>query len=105
MDSVELTPLPAGEEGEVVLTTLGKEGMPLLRYRTRDLSRIYPDPCPCGSPYPRMARLSGRTSSAISAPRSTEHVRAPEGPPAKQLLDRPRSEAGHDASSTHGQEC
>ncbi len=57
--------LPAGEEGEVVITTLRKEGMPLIRYRTRDLSRIYTEPCPCGSPYPRIAHLTGRTDDMV----------------------------------------
>jgi phenylacetate-CoA ligase len=53
--------LPDGEEGEVVLTTLRKEAMPLVRYRTRDLSRIVPGDCPCGSRHPRLARLTGRS--------------------------------------------
>ena len=54
-------PRPEGEEGEVVLTTLRKEAMPLVRYRTRDLSRIVPGDCPCGSRHPRLARLTGRS--------------------------------------------
>lgn len=58
-------PVPAGEEGEVVVTTLRKEGMPLVRYRTRDLSRLYPEPCRCGSPYPRIAQLTGRTDDMV----------------------------------------
>ena len=53
--------LPPGEEGELVVTTLRKEAQPLVRYRTRDLSRVLPDPCPCGSPYPRITRLTGRS--------------------------------------------
>jgi phenylacetate-CoA ligase len=53
--------LPDGEEGEVVLTTLRKQAMPLVRYRTRDLSRIVPGDCPCGSRHPRLARLTGRS--------------------------------------------
>lgn len=57
--------LPEGEEGEIVLTTLRKEAMPLLRYRTRDLSHLYTDPCPCGSPFPRIARLKARTDDMI----------------------------------------
>lgn len=57
--------LPAGEEGELVVTTLTKEGMPLLRYRTRDITRILPHPCPCGSPYPMHARILGRTDDMI----------------------------------------
>lgn len=57
--------LPAGSEGEVVLTTLRKQALPLLRYRTRDVSYVYRDPCPCGSPYPRLGRLKGRTDEMI----------------------------------------
>lgn len=57
--------LPPGEEGEVVVTTLRKEGMPLIRYRTRDLSQVYPDSCACGSRYPRIAHLTGRTDDMI----------------------------------------
>jgi phenylacetate-CoA ligase len=53
--------LPAGEEGELVVTTLRKEAQPLVRYRTHDLSRILPEPCPCGSPYPRIDRITGRS--------------------------------------------
>jgi len=54
-----------GEKGELVITTLTKEGMPLLRFRTRDLTRIIPDPCPCGSPYPMIDRIVGRTDDMI----------------------------------------
>ncbi|WP_427910020.1 phenylacetate--CoA ligase family protein [Pelotomaculum propionicicum] len=57
--------LPPGVEGELVVTTLTKEGMPLLRYRTRDITRILPDRCPCGSPYPMHARILGRTDDMI----------------------------------------
>jgi phenylacetate-CoA ligase len=57
--------VPPGEEGEVVVTTLRKEGMPLIRYRTRDLSRLIPEPCRCGSPFPRLARLTGRTDDMV----------------------------------------
>jgi phenylacetate-CoA ligase len=53
--------LPAGEAGELVVTTLRKQGQPLLRYRTHDLSRIIPEPCRCGSPYPRIDRIAGRS--------------------------------------------
>ena len=50
-----------GEEGEIVITTLVKEGAPLLRFRTHDLSRIIPGKCPCGSPYPRLDTIRGRS--------------------------------------------
>lgn len=57
--------LPPGEEGELVVTTLTKEGMPLLRYRTHDITRIMTEQCPCGSPYPMIARVLGRTDDMI----------------------------------------
>ena len=50
-----------GEEGEIVITTLVKEGAPLLRFRTHDLSRIIPGECPCGSHYPRLDIIRGRS--------------------------------------------
>lgn len=53
--------LPDGEEGEIVITTLVKEGAPLLRFRTHDLSRIIPGECPCGSRYPRLDVIKGRS--------------------------------------------
>jgi phenylacetate-CoA ligase len=53
--------LPPGTEGELVVTTLRKQAQPLLRYRTRDLSRLIPEPCACGSPYPRIGRITGRS--------------------------------------------
>ena len=65
VDPETLAPLPDGESGELVLTTLRKEAMPLIRYRTRDISRILPEPCPCGSPYPRIERLTGRTDDMV----------------------------------------
>ncbi len=54
-------PMPEGELGELVLTTLDREQMPLLRYRTRDLTRIIPGSCPCGRTHRRIDRLKGRT--------------------------------------------
>lgn len=57
--------LPDGEIGEIVITTLRKEGAPLIRYRTHDLSRIIPGDCGCGSPYPRIDTLIGRTDDMI----------------------------------------
>jgi phenylacetate-CoA ligase len=53
--------LPPGAEGELVVTTLRKQAQPLLRYRTHDLSQIIAEPCACGSPYPRIARIRGRS--------------------------------------------
>ncbi|MCX7677582.1 MAG: phenylacetate--CoA ligase, partial [Spirochaetes bacterium] len=57
--------LPDGEEGELVLTHLNREAMPMLRYRTRDLTRIIPDPCPCGRTHRRIDRIKGRTDDMI----------------------------------------
>lgn len=48
------------EEGELVLTTLNREAMPILRYRTGDLTHIYPDPCRCGRVHRRISRIKGR---------------------------------------------
>src|SRR5208337_3978984 len=50
-----------GEWGEMVVTTLGKEAAPLIRYRTRDITRIIPGPCTCGAVLPRHSRIRGRT--------------------------------------------
>jgi phenylacetate-coenzyme A ligase PaaK-like adenylate-forming protein len=58
-------PLSEGETGEVVFTTLGRAGMPLIRYRTGDLSRIVPGSCLCGSPLRRMARVENRIAADI----------------------------------------
>lgn len=60
------TPLPDGMEGEIVFTTLTRHGMPLIRYRTGDLSRFLPTPCPCGTVLRRLERVCNRIDSAIS---------------------------------------
>ena len=57
--------LPDGEQGEIVITTFRKEAAPLIRYRTRDISRIIPGECPCGSPFPRLDRIVGRSDDMI----------------------------------------
>ncbi|MGI6406305.1 MAG: phenylacetate--CoA ligase family protein [Syntrophaceticus sp.] len=57
--------LPPGKEGELVISTLTKEGLPLLRYRTRDITRLLPEPCSCGSPYPMIDRILGRSDEAF----------------------------------------
>jgi phenylacetate-CoA ligase len=57
--------LPDGTLGELVITTLTKEGAPLIRYRTRDLTRIIPGLCKCGSPFPRIDRILGRSDDRI----------------------------------------
>ncbi len=65
IDPVTLKPVPDGELGEIVITTLVKEGAPLIRYRTHDLSRIMPGDCPCGSRFPRLDIIAGRTDDMI----------------------------------------
>jgi len=58
-------PLPYGETGELVITTINKDGMPLLRYRTRDISSLDISPCECGRTHIKMARLTGRSDDMI----------------------------------------
>ncbi len=57
---VTLQPVPYGQEGEIVLTTLTRKAMPLIRYRTGDVACLLQGPCPCGSPLSRLARVQGR---------------------------------------------
>ncbi len=57
--------VPDGEWGEIVITTLVKEGAPLIRYRTHDMSRIIPGECPCGSCFPRIDTIQGRTDDMM----------------------------------------
>lgn len=57
--------VPDGEIGELVITTLRKQGAPLIRYRTHDLTRFLPGECKCGNPYPRIDTLIGRTDDMI----------------------------------------
>ena len=61
IDPVTGEVLPDGEEGEIVITTLVKEGAPLIRFRTHDLSRIIPGECSCGRKYPRLDIIRGRS--------------------------------------------
>ena len=61
IDPVTGKPVPDGEEGEIVITTLVKEGAPLIRFRTHDISRILPGECDCGSKYPRIDIIKGRS--------------------------------------------
>lgn len=61
LDPQTLKPIPPGQQGELVVTTLSKEGSPLIRYRTQDVSRILDQACSCGVPLPRHDRILGRT--------------------------------------------
>jgi phenylacetate-CoA ligase len=65
LDPDTLQPVPPGEWGEMVVTTLAKEGAPLIRYRTRDITRIIPGACTCGSILPRHSRIRGRTDDVF----------------------------------------
>jgi phenylacetate-CoA ligase len=65
LDPETLEPVPEGETGEMVITTLRKEAVPLIRYRTRDLTRLVPGECPCGSILPRHDRLLGRSDDMV----------------------------------------
>jgi len=57
--------LPVGEKGELVITTITKEGIPLIRYRTRDITRLTKEPCICGRTHARLERLSGRSDDML----------------------------------------
>jgi phenylacetate-CoA ligase len=65
VDPTTLEPVPAGTTGELVLTTLSKEGMPLLRYRTRDLTALDPSPCRCGRTLVRLGRIMARSDDML----------------------------------------
>ena len=65
LDPVSLRPVEPGQVGEMVVTSLCKEAAPLIRYRTRDLCRLLPEPCPCGNPLPRHDRILGRSDDMI----------------------------------------
>lgn len=65
IDSATGETLPEGETGELVITTFRKQGAPLIRYRTHDITRIIPEACPCGLPYPKIDRIVGRTDDMV----------------------------------------
>ena len=65
VDPQTLEPVPDGEVGELVLTTINREAMPLLRYRTRDLTRILSGECPCGRHHKRLDRMKGRSDDMM----------------------------------------
>lgn len=82
LDPETLKPVPDGEWGEICITTLVKEGAPLIRFRTHDLSRIIPGECPCSSKFPRLDVIQGRTDDMLKIkgvnvfPRQIEEVLA-----------------------------
>lgn len=65
LDPDTLEPVKPGEVGELVITTLTKEAFPVIRYRTRDLTRLIPEPCPCGRTFDRLNRMLGRTDDML----------------------------------------
>ena len=65
IDPETLEPVPEGDAGELVFTSLTKEAFPVVRYRTRDISRLTYEPCACGRTTARMARVTGRTDDML----------------------------------------
>ncbi|NLD44505.1 MAG: phenylacetate--CoA ligase [Chloroflexi bacterium] len=65
VDPASGAPLPEGASGELVLTTLSKEALPVLRYRTGDITRLHREPCPCGRTMVRMEKVSGRADDML----------------------------------------
>jgi phenylacetate-CoA ligase len=65
IDPKTLQPLPEGEAGELVITTLTKEALPMIRYRTRDITRLSYEPCSCGRTHVRIMRITGRDDDMI----------------------------------------
>lgn len=65
IDPATCKPVPDGEKGELVITTITKEGIPLIRYRTRDITSITREPCSCGRTHARIARMSGRSDDML----------------------------------------
>jgi phenylacetate-CoA ligase len=80
VDPETFEPLPPGEQGELVFTTLTKEAFPIIRYRTKDLSRLYVEQCRCGRTLVRMEKVTGRTDDMLIIrgvnvfPSQVEHV-------------------------------
>lgn len=65
VDPITGEPLPYGEKGELVITTVTKEALPLIRYRTRDITRLFPEPCACGRTLVRMEKVLGRSDDML----------------------------------------
>ncbi len=65
VDPKSLEPLPVGETGELVITTLTKEALPMIRYRTRDITRLSDEPCACGRTHVRIMRVTGRDDDML----------------------------------------
>jgi phenylacetate-coenzyme A ligase PaaK-like adenylate-forming protein len=65
IDPETLQTLPMGESGEPVITTLSKEALPMIRYRTRDVTRLNNEPCICGRTHVRIMRVTGRNDDML----------------------------------------
>ena len=65
IDPITEEPVPIGEKGELAITTITKQGLPLIRYRTHDITHIIEEPCACGRTHARIAKLTGRTDDMI----------------------------------------
>ena len=65
VDPETLDPVPAGDPGELVITTLSKEALPMVRYRTRDITRLSDEPCACGRTHRRILRITGRDDDML----------------------------------------
>jgi phenylacetate-CoA ligase len=65
VDPVTLEPMPLGEKGELLFTSLQRRAMPMLRYRTKDITRLIPEPCACGRTTLRMDKVTGRTDDML----------------------------------------
>jgi phenylacetate-CoA ligase len=65
IDPKTLEPLPNGEPGELVITTLSKEALPMIRYRTRDITTLVDEPCVCGRTHVRIMRVTGRDDDML----------------------------------------
>ena len=65
VDPETFEPLPSGQPGELVFTTLTKEAFPIIRYRTKDISTLYTEQCRCGRTLVRMEKVTGRTDDML----------------------------------------
>ncbi len=65
VDPLTLEPVPMGEKGELIFTSIQREAMPMIRYRTKDITRFIPEPCPCGRTLMRMDKITGRTDDML----------------------------------------
>lgn len=65
VDPLTLEPVPMGEKGELIFTSIQREAMPMIRYRTKDITRFIPEPCPCGRTLLRMDKITGRTDDML----------------------------------------